>query len=139
MKTKRGRPRFKPAEADFNTVRTMAACGFTHEVIATCLGEKGIDKKTLYRYFRRELDIALANANTLIGSVAFQAAARGEAWAVCFWLKCRAGWTQTDRFEHSGPQGGPVEVSYVSATEQLRSGIARLASRKPAEPASSGD
>ena len=41
--------------------------------------------------------------------------------------------------EHSGPDGGPIQVNYVSATEQLRSGIARLASRKPAESASSGD
>jgi hypothetical protein len=36
--------------------------------------------------------------------------------------------------EVTGRDGNAIEVSYVSVTEQLRSGIARLASRKPPEP-----
>lgn len=46
---------------------------------------------------------------------------------------------QLRSIEHTGAEGGPIQVSYVSATEQLRSGITRLAARKPAEPAASGD
>jgi hypothetical protein len=139
MKRGRGRPKFEPTDADRNTVKTMAAGGFTHESIARCLGEHGIDKKTLYVHFRDELDTSLDKANATIANVAFQAAARGEAWAVCFWLKCRARWQEVARYEHSGIDGKPIEVNYVSATEQLRSGIARVAGRKPAERAPSGD
>jgi hypothetical protein len=136
-----GHNKFKPTDADYNTVKSMAAGGFTHESIARCLGVHGIDKKTLYRHFRDELDTSLDKANATIANVAYQAAARGEAWAVCFWLKCRARWKEVSKFEHTGPDGAAIdiEVNYVSATEQLRSGIARVAGRKPAERAPSGD
>ena len=134
MKRARGRPVFKATEADYNTVRTMAACGFAHDVIAECLGEKGIDKKTLYKHFRHDLDVALAKANTLIGSVAFQAAARGEPWAVCFWLKCRAKWQEVVRYEHSGPEGKPIAVDagMGTARERIRRRLAEEATRTPA-------
>ena len=80
----------------------MAACGFTHEQIAKCLGAYGIDPKTLRRHFNRELETAALMANATIGNVAFQRAQAGEAWAVCFWMKCRAGWKDVTSIDHSG-------------------------------------
>jgi hypothetical protein len=58
--------KYVPSEADRNTVRTMAAGGFPHESIARCLGERGIDKKTLYKYFRDDLDTALDKATAAV-------------------------------------------------------------------------
>ncbi len=104
-----GRPKYEPTEADRNTVRSMAASGFPHEQIARCLGSDGIDPKTLRLYFRQEIDTAAAMANAKIANVAYQQAVAGNAWAVCFWLKCRAGWKEVTALEHSGPAGGPVE------------------------------
>ena len=46
---------------------------------------------------------------------------------------------QLRSIEVTGKDGKAIEVNYVSATEQLRSGIARVAGRKPAERAPSGD
>ncbi len=89
-----GRPPFCPTEADFNTVKMMAACGFTQESIARCLGETGITLKTLRKYFRRDLEISADRANVIVGNKVFQAAEKGEAWAACFWLKCRGGWRE---------------------------------------------
>lgn len=117
-----GRPEYEPTEADRNTVRSMAACGMSQESIARCLGTDGIDPKTLRVHFRNELDTAMDKANARVGQVAFQKAIEGEAWAVCFWLKTRAGWKETQVTEHAGKID-------VNGTEQLTSRIASLASK----------
>jgi len=117
----------------------MAACGFVHEVIATCIGKDGIDPKTLRKHFRRELDTAEALANSIVGNVAFQAACRGEAWAVCFWLKCRAGWKETQKFEHSGKDGGDIALNVgfkeliTSRIDSIRAARGRARTDKSAE------
>ena len=108
-----GRPKYEPTEADRNTVRSMASQGFPHDTIAQCLGKKGIDAKTMRKHFRRELDTAVAITNANIGTMVYQAAMRGEAWACCFWLKCRAGWREKVELEHSAPGGGPVTLNVI--------------------------
>lgn len=50
-----------------------------------------------------------------IGAVAqglIQQARNGDKVAAMFYLKTQAGWRETDRLEHSGPDGGaiPVEI-----------------------------
>ncbi|MFZ3340575.1 MAG: hypothetical protein WA213_06805 [Terriglobales bacterium] len=90
-----GRPKYQPTEADRNTVRSMASQGFPHETIALCLGKKGIDAKTMRKHFGRELETAVAITNANIGTNVYNAAMRGEAWACCFWLKCRGKWRET--------------------------------------------
>jgi len=121
---KGGRPAYQPTEADRNTVRSMAACGFSQIAIARCIGTDGINPETLRIHFRRELDTAMDMANARIGQVAFQKATEGEAWAVCFWMKCRAGWKETQVTEHAGS----MNVN-TSGTEALTSRIASLAAR----------
>ena len=73
----RGRPKYEPTEADRNTVRSMAATGFTHVAIAKCLGIRGIDEKTLRRHFRRELDTAADKATCSSGE---QGVPDGDGW-----------------------------------------------------------
>src|ERR1019366_4483528 len=100
-----GRPKYEPTEADRNTVRSMASQGIPHETIALCLGTNGVDPKTLRKHFRRELDTAVAITNANIGTNVYKAAMRGEAWACCFWLKCRAGWRETTDHRFVDEQG----------------------------------
>ena len=118
-KGKRGRPFFLPTDADRNTVTAMAAAGMRHEDIARCLGEHGIDLKTMYKYFRDDLDTAMLRANALIANQAFQAASRGEAWAVCFWLKCRARWKETQGYEITVPSTDESAESFLSRINAL--------------------
>jgi len=90
-----GRPKYKPTEADLNTVRSMAATGFTQEQIATCLGTAGIDPKTMREHFAVELDTAANRANAAVANKAYQMAVAGNPPAATFfWLKCRAGWNE---------------------------------------------
>ena len=87
--TKRGKPKYEPTAADRATVQNLAALGATHADIAKCIGTNGIDEKTLRKHFRRELDASLMEVKALAMSKVVAAIKRGEAWAVCFFLKCR--------------------------------------------------
>jgi len=100
-----GRPRYEPTEADRNTVKTMVACGITQDDIAHCLGADGVAPKTLRLHFRNELDTEMTQVNALAGSQVIAAMKRGEAWACCFWLKCRAGWQETSAHRFVNEQG----------------------------------
>lgn len=91
---KGGRPPYEPTEADRNTVKSMAACGFPHDTICQCLGERGIAAKTLRAHFKAELKTSSAKANAAVANKLYNAAMNGEAWAICFWLKARAGWRE---------------------------------------------
>lgn len=113
------RQMFKPSDADKNTVRTMAACGINHERIARCIGDHGVDDKTLRKHFAEELATSAEKANAAVASQVYQAAMRGEAWACCFWLKCRAHWQETQAYRLTDESGNDrnitVEIEYLAA------------------------
>ena len=116
-----GRPKYKPTEADRNTVRSMAATGFTQEQIATCLGIAGIDPKTLREHFAVELDTAANRANAAVASRAYQMAVAGNPPAATFfWLKCRAGWNELTVPSSDGAgRGKTSQVAVVPAGKPL--------------------
>ena len=128
-----GRPKYEPTEADRNTVRSMASQGVPHETIALCLGKRGIDPKTMRKHFRRELDTAAAITNANIGTNVYNAAMRGEAWACCFWLKCRAGWKDSAGPGSAGAgRGKTVQLVVVPAGQPLPA--AKQRHRRPSRP-----
>ncbi len=107
----------------------MAACGFTQEAIARCLGTAGISEPTLREHFRTELDTAATLANATVGNKLYQMAVSGNPPAATFfWLKCRAGWKEVQPIEVSGPGGTPIDVN-VSARDLLAARIAGIAAR----------
>jgi hypothetical protein len=98
----------KVTKEDRARVQLMSAAGMTQESIAERMEMTG---KTLREHFRKELDFGLLEINTLaVGQLVKQIQA-GNLGAICFWLKCRAGWRETDRIEHVGGDGGPVEIT----------------------------
>lgn len=107
----------------------MAATGFTQDQIATCLGTHGIDPKTMRKHFAVELATAANKANAAVANRAYQMAVAGNPPAATFfWLKCRNGWKETSRVEHSGP-GGRVLLPIDAARALLQS----AAASRPAE------
>jgi hypothetical protein len=127
----RGRPQFKPTKADRATVSNLAALGATHEEIARCVGTEGIDDDTLRKHFKAELETSLGKVKAMAMTSVVAAIGRGEAWATCFFLKCRAGWRETQTHEHSGPGGTTIDVN-VSGRDILAARIAGIASRSAA-------
>ena len=107
--------RYQPTEADRNTVKSMAACGFTGESIARCVGTDGIDAKTLRKHFRQELDTSVDRANAAVGNSLFKMATSGECVAATiFWTKTRMRWRETQdmRFvDEAGKDRGMMDLS----------------------------
>jgi hypothetical protein len=73
----------------------MAAAGLPQVTVQLCLPNAPKSPKTFRKVFRVELDTAphLVTAKAMSKLVA--ALDHGEAWAVCFWLKCKAGFQET--------------------------------------------
>ncbi|MCH8978045.1 MAG: hypothetical protein IH945_02230 [Armatimonadetes bacterium] len=91
---------------------TLAAFGIPQEDIA---GAIGIAATTLRRHYRRELDLGTIEANVAIAQALFKQATEGDdVRAMIFWLKCRAGWSETTRVEHPGRiEGGATDEERI--------------------------
>lgn len=82
-----------PTDATREMVRLHARVGTTHELVAKLLG---IDGKTMYKWYRAELDMSLAEANADIAGALYSKAMDGDTTAMIFWLKTRARWRERD-------------------------------------------
>jgi hypothetical protein len=91
-----GRPSYQPTDEDRTVVGIMAAAGLLHDRIAARLK---ISKHTLEKHFRAELDQGLDAVTTLAVGQLVQKIRSADLGAICFWLKCRAGWRETERIE----------------------------------------
>ena len=98
----------EPTEAQKAEVRALASMGVPHDQISTYIG---IDKKTLYKYYREILDRSKTQANMKMAQCLFQQAQNGSTPAAIFWLKVQAGWQDKQAIEHSGK----VEVTSLGS------------------------
>lgn len=87
----------KVTDKDRLRVQLLAAGGATQETIAKRME---MTDKTLREHFREELDFGLLEINTLAIGELVRAIKSGQSWAICFWLKTRAGWRETERYDH---------------------------------------
>lgn len=91
-------------------LEAMVIAGMTQDVMAKALGTKA---ETLRLKARDVLDKAMAIANAKVVESLYQQAVSGRVpAATIFWCKARLGWRETDRTEHTGKEGGPVEHVY---------------------------
>jgi hypothetical protein len=97
-----GRPGYKPTEDDRKTVSLMCAVGIPHESIALCIGDNGIDDKTLRKHFPRELATAKIKAGVKMGGAIFNAAMGGNVYAMNLWAKTQMGWKEHSVQENIG-------------------------------------
>lgn len=119
-------PAYEPTEENRKTVRALVAYGVAQDDICTVLD---ISKPTLHKYFRRELDVSMIEANAKVGQSLFNMATNGNVAAAIFWAKVRMGWTETNRTELVGADGGPIQV------ENARDRIADRLGALTGEPA----
>lgn len=99
---------YVPTDEQRRTVRAMSGLGIPQDNIATFLE---IDKKTLRKHFREELDRGSIEATTKVAQSLFRMATEGGSVAAAiFWMKARAGW----REKHDGSStasGDPTDKS----------------------------
>lgn len=89
-------------------VKALASVGTQQDQIAQVIE---ITKNTLLKYYRKELDSAMILANASVAKSLYQQATSGNTSAAIFWLKCRAGWQDKQQIEHTGPNGGDINVT----------------------------
>ena len=147
----RNRPAWRPTDKQREDVEAFAVAGYSQGEIASCLG---VDVQTLREHCRAELDFSAMRTTARIAQNVIRAAlgspARTDAngkvleegvapqsWAITFYLKTRGkklGWTE--RAEHAGKNGGPLELDYsiltddeLAALDRARAILGRIAPR----------
>jgi hypothetical protein len=92
----------EPSKESRQLVQLHATIGTPQKVIADIIG---IDDKTLAKYYREELDQAMARANAAVGGALFNKAKSGDTAAMIFWMKTRAGWREKHDINHVSEDG----------------------------------
>jgi hypothetical protein len=119
------RPSFKPTTEQKKIVEVMSGFGIQENAIASTIG---VAPKTLRKHFRRELDNGITTANAAVIQSLFRSATSGKCPAAAmFWVKCRAGWRETTVLQHTGPNGGPVEVTHANLDQRITDALASIA------------
>jgi hypothetical protein len=104
-RTGSGQPAYEPTPADRATVKNLVVCGYTRDQIARCIGSHGISENTLRKHFSRELEISKAEIDAFATSNLVGLMRTGNLGALCFYLKCRAGWQETSAHRFVNEQG----------------------------------
>lgn len=104
-KNKGGRPPHEPDGATRQLIEQLSAFGTPHEAIAKIVG---ISEPTMRKHYADELELGGHKASAKIANGLFKKALEGDVACMIFWLKTRAGWRETQKLEHSGPDGKPL-------------------------------
>jgi hypothetical protein len=116
-----GRPPFVPTDADRKLVRKLAGLGLPHNQIRMLVREKGIGLDTLVEHFRFELEEGKADTGWKIANALFNKAMKGDTTAMIWWTKTQMRWSETQKLEVTGKEGGPIQTVDLSklSTEAL--------------------
>ena len=112
------KPLHQPTEKTRAEIVALRSYGVPIKEVAAYIG---IDDKTLYKYYKDELENSAIKANATVGKFLYQAAS-GQALqtgashgdcvrAAMFWAKTRMGWKETNVQEHTGVDGKPIAHS----------------------------
>ena len=91
---------FKPTDDMRRQVLTMTGFGIRQDEMARSLQ---IDKKTLIKHFRHELDTGMTEANVRVAQALYTNAVKNmNVAAQIWWTKTRMGWKDTSVVENNG-------------------------------------
>jgi len=102
----------------------MAAAGIPQHNICQCIGTRGIAEKTLRRHFAREMETSPTMVTGFAMSKLFAAIQLGEAWAICFWLKCRANFQEVAAHRFVDATGRDRRLDIESVRAYMKNGAA---------------
>lgn len=101
-----GRPQFQPTEKQGEQVAVLAGLGLPQTEIASIMK---ISVDTLTKYYEQQLLDGVAHANEKVAKF-LHAQAQTNLTAAIFWMKCRAGWRETDKMSLEVPGNSKVEM-----------------------------
>ena len=115
-----GRPEISMSEAQIDQVESLSAV-LTQAQMADFFG---FSERTFRNLMERDerVDAAYKRGKAkAIGSIAqslLKQARSGNTSAMMFYLKTQAGWRETNRLEHTGADGGKLEISWLTAPRE---------------------
>ena len=86
------RRRHQPTPGDLKYVEALASYGVPEANIARVVG---ISLETLRKHYADQLENGQTRTNAVVAGFLFAAAKRGSVPAMMFWLRCRAGWSES--------------------------------------------
>lgn len=107
-----GRPPFVPSDDERKQVEALSGYGLPQEQIAILI-RGGIGLDTLREHFATELVSGKAKANGQVGKTLFQKAMGGDTAAMIWWSKSQMRWAETQKHEHTGSDGAPIEIKKI--------------------------
>ena len=107
-----GRPPFVPTDDERKQVEALSGYGLPQEQIAILI-RGGIGLDTLREHFATELVSGKAKANGQVGKTLFQKAMGGDTAAMIWWSKAQMRWAETQKHEHTGTDGAPIEIKRI--------------------------
>lgn len=117
-----------PREGYGERIGMLAAIGTPTATIARMVN---ISTATLHKHYQDDLDLGAAKAGEVVGGKIFEAAKKGEPWALTLWAARRLGWKETNVQQQTGEDGGPVEHKHhVAADETITELLDELARAK---------
>jgi hypothetical protein len=117
-----GRTAFRPTEDQRELVQQLAAFGLRHSdicIFVKTTSGKHISEPTLHKYFSDELDTGRVKANVRIAQTLYKKAMAGDTACLIFWLKTQGGWSEKQKVELTGSNGGPIQ-SVAMTREEIR-------------------
>lgn len=125
MARPKGTVKKKVASEDLPKIKKMAAAGLTINQIASLID---MSSASLERRIRdsEELKAAIAKGRAEailnVATSAYRQALSGRVPAMTmFYLKCRAGWKETQAIEHTGKDGESLFTSFTDMVKRLGS------------------
>lgn len=104
---------FQPTDDQRRQVLTMTGFGIRQDEIADALE---IDKKTLHKHFRRELDTGMTEANVRVAQALYTNAVKHNSVAAqIWWTKARMGWKEAQVLENRGDNTLHVDFRWADA------------------------
>jgi len=104
-----GRPAFVPTASERKQVEALSGYGIPQEQIGMLVRD-GIHLETLKTHFAQQLGTGKAKANAQVGKTLFQRAIGGDTTAMIWWSKTQMKWTEVQRHELTGADGGPIQT-----------------------------
>jgi len=107
-----GRPAFEPTAAERKQVEALSGYGLPIDQIGALVRD-GIHVDTLRAHFGPELVSGKSKANAQVGKNLFQKATGGDTTAMIWWSKTQMRWAETQKHEHTGADGAPLEFAKI--------------------------
>ena len=102
-----GRPPIGRDERIAQVVQLHTLVGTPQPTLAKILG---MATETMSKYYRDELDTAKAQANAQVAGRLYKKAMDGDTTAMIWWSKTQMKWTETQKLEHTGADGEPLQM-----------------------------